>query len=515
MTAEVMALAHGYCDGTLSAGDAARLSELLRDHPENQRAFLEVTAVHARLQAEFGPAAAPAPRPNRPLWRRAGLAAGLAASVAVVAALLAPRAAPVAVVAGVSDARQPDGTLLAPGTPLSPGRVRLDAGVAEIAFADGAVAVVEGPAELDLVGPHGAYLHAGQVVLRSPVGGHAFSLETPTARLSEHGTVCGVRVEAGGGTTLQVYDGEVVAATKGAGRPAAETLGIGRAVRLVESIEPAPFWPEQFVRVLPHKDDPAGRGVQPYNRAAFEAVRVVPAPGPVDVNGDLSDWDLSGRFHAACDPPYSESHAVDAAMMYDATHLYVSASVRDPFPMRSQISPAEKRELYGGGGGVALRLSVDRAAGWPLAACGRPTSRPMRPDDRIDTNEKLAFLMLWYHRPTAEACLQVRYGMDCHGGRVNPPGYRGVFREHPDGRGYTLEYALPWELLHAAADPPRAGDVLAATWLVHWADETGRVWKGQLIDVVNPRETGWNFERAATWGKALYAPAAPQRNLAP
>jgi hypothetical protein len=507
MTDEVRRLAQAHCDGTLSRADAARLSALLRDNPGNQRAFLELTAVHARLQAEFGPAAAPQVARPRSVRKVRYVAGGLAAAAAVLVAVLVFRPEPepvaVAVLTNSAAAQWHDGAARAPGTPLPAGRVALDAGVAEIAFRDGTVAVVEGPAEIDLVSASAAFLHVGQVVVRAAAGGPGFALETPTARVAERGTECGVRVEAAGETILQVYDGEVLATGKGGG---AETLGTGRAVRVAGSIEAVPFWPERFVRVLPAKDNPAGRGTHPYNRAAFDAVHIVPTPGPVRIDADLADWDLSGQFHAACDPPYGGNHALDAAMMYDATHLYVSARVRDPFPMRSQVSPRDGRDLYGGGGGVALRLSTDRAAGWPLAAEGLPTTRRALPTDRADPNDKLAFLMLWFHQPTREACLHVRYGMDFHGGRVNPPGYRGAFREDADGRGYTMEYALSWELLHAAADPPRAGDVLAATWLVHWANESGRVWKGQLIDVTNPSETGWNFQRAATWGRAVYHP---------
>ena len=94
--------------------------------------------------------------------------------------------------------------------------------------------------------------------------------------------------------------------------------------------------------------------------------------------------------------------------------------------------------------------------------------------------------------------------MDLHGVQVNPTGYQGVYRKDADGRGYTLEYTIPWQLLHAAEDPPRAGDELAAMWLVHWSDPAGRNWQGQLIDVMKPNAPGWNFLRAATWGKAIY-----------
>ena len=502
---DIRPLAQAYCDGTLSPADAERLNAILRDDPAAQRVFLEVTAVHARLQSEYGPADTAEPRhprtAPRSAFRAARMWAALAAAVLVAAVLFRPGApASVAVLTNTAGAKWTNGSAPTPGTPLYPGRVKLDAGVAEIAFGSGAVAVVEGPAEIELVSAGGAFLHAGQAVVRATA---AFAMETPTLHVADRGGYeYGVLVEPSGDTVLQVYDGEVVATRKESGD--SRELDGGRAVRVAGSVEPVPFWPERFVRVLPSKDDPTGRGTQPYNRAAFESVDVLPARTPLRIDADLSDWNLAGRFHAACEPPYGDNHSVEAAMMYDADNLYVSDHVRDPFPMRSQISPREKRELYGGGGGVALRISTDRRAGWPLTAEGLPLTRKPRSTDRADTNDKLAFLMLWFHRPSEESCLQIRYGMDFHGGVVNPSGYRGAFRADPDGLGYTLEYAISWELLHAAADPPRAGDVLAASWLVHWADATGKVWKGQLIDVTNPRETGWNFQRAATWGRAVY-----------
>ncbi|MBA4190020.1 MAG: hypothetical protein C0467_18705 [Planctomycetaceae bacterium] len=517
MTAELRTLAQAYCDGALNATDAARLSALLRDNPAAQRSFLEITTIHARLQAEFGPGSVPPKKaePRRPRVRTVLLGVAVAATLLLAVVLIRPATNPpvVAVLTNSVAARWHGSAAPVPGSPLAAGRFQLDSGVAEIAFGSGAVAVIEGPAEIELLNAGGAFLHAGQVVVRALAAGAGFSLETPTARVADRGTEYGVQVEAAGETILQVYSGEIVATRKAAGEnPAAQMLDGGRAVRVAGSVESVPFWPERFVRVLPGKDDPTGRGTYPYNRAAFDAVHIVPRPGVIAVDAELSDWDLTGQFHAACEPPYGENHSVTAAMMYDAEHLYVAARVRDPFPMRSQISPRDRRELYGGGGGVALRFSTDRVAGWPLTAEGPPTTRRLRPTDRIDTNDKLSFLMLWFHQPTHEACLQVRYGMDFHGGLVNPPGYRGAFREDADGHGYTMEYAISWDLLHAATDPPRAGDTLAASWLVHWADESGKVWKGQLVDVTNPRETGWNFQRAATWGKAVYH---PRGNLPP
>jgi len=54
-------------------------------------------------------------------------------------------------------------------------------------------------------------------------------------------------------------------------------------------------------------------------------------------------------------------------------------------------------------------------------------------------------------------------------------------------------------------------------WLVHWSDARGEIWQGQLIDVANPDERGWNFYNAGTWGRAIYhsAGALPPGTVRP
>jgi hypothetical protein len=506
---ELERLADAYALGILTPAEADRLNDHLRDNPDAQRQFLAITGIYARMQWEFASSAEPpvghAPDHPRRLswpWASAGLAAMLFVSIGAWFLLTASRAqASVALLRQTANARWHEASWQ-PGAALPPGPLRLETGLAELVFEDGAVAVLEGPAELDLLDRSGAFLSRGRVVLHCPADGSGFRLETPTSRLRDLGTEFGVGVGANGDTLLQVYVGEVLAEPKDdlANRYRIES---GQAVKVRDSLTEVPFQQDRFVRVLPNVDDPTGRGKYPYNRVHHEEIHLVPPPGAVTIDADLTDWDLSGRIRSVCEPPYDEHHTLEAAMMYDADGLYVSAHVGDPFPMRSMISPDVPRNLYGMGGGVALRLSMDRKAGWPVPGLGAGTLK-RRPDHLIDRNDKLAFLMLWHHQPSGLACLHARYGMDLHGAVVNPPGYRGAYRLDTNGLGYTLEYFLSWDLLHASDDPPRPGDTLGAMWLVHWSDPTGRIWKGQLIDVANRREQDWNFDRAATWGRAIY-----------
>ncbi len=394
---------------------------------------------------------------------------------------------------------------------LVPGTYDLREGTVEVKFRSGAKAVLVGPARMDVYDASHVSLNTGRVRVTVPEGPDegSFRVDTPTSRLADAGTEYGVEVQPTGCSLVQVYEGELSASAKVESRWQPEQpIGEGRALRFGDGMEEVPFWPERFVQLLPGPDAPEGRGSLPYNRSRYRSITVPAAPPGVTIDGDLSDWDLSHRIRAACEPPYSEHYFLEGAVMHDREHLYVGAHVGDPHPLRGMISPLENVNRHGMGGAVSLRISTDRQAGWPLRA-ENVVARLGRPAGPQDLSDKLAFVVMWYYAPSQLPCLHLRYGMDMHGLKVNPDGYRGAFRADTDGRGYTLEYAIPWKLLNAHDDPPRAGDELGFMFLTHWSDAAGKKWQGQLIDVTDPDEHGWNFERAATWGKAIYASPSP------
>jgi hypothetical protein len=113
---------------------------------------------------------------------------------------------------------------------------------------------------------------------------------------------------------------------------------------------------------------------------------------------------------------------------------------------------------------------------------------------------------MWYHAPSERACLAIAHGMALERLDVNPAGFEGRFRSDADGRGYVLEYAIPWRLLGAADAVPRSGDVLATAWQVFWSDESGQMWRKHTVEVRNLAEPArvWVWERAVNWGRAIY-----------
>ncbi|QDU62862.1 FecR protein [Planctomycetes bacterium Pan216] len=138
-------------------------------------------------------------------------------------------------------------------------RVLLAGGVAEIAFATGPVAVLQGPAELSIDGMLGATLRRGRIVVRVTEDIDGFVIRSPEVDVVDHGTEFGVQVEPSGVTTVQVYDGEVDVVPASKERlPASKRLRAGDAVRAKRpghrdplSLEPQMPEDALFLRSLP------------------------------------------------------------------------------------------------------------------------------------------------------------------------------------------------------------------------------------------------------------------------
>ena len=489
------------------------------------------------------PQNSPVDRATRPRWLVAAFASGVLVAAAAAALLFAnflaaiqpwripaERTATVEPLATVTNTRflLPDeaGTPLAIGQSLAAGRVAILGGAAELTLRNGVVIVLEGPGDLELRDELAAFLHAGSAVVRMPKGTSGFRLDTATTDVLDLGTEFAVKAAPGFVTDVQVFDGAVVASSKAAGDNARfpARLEAGQAARFspeeAGEPQPIPYAENRFVRRLPADEgipmpvNPAlGREVElrVYGRPRIDSIVVSRAREPVTIDGRLDDWRLAPGFAASRDGTDACPEWVDGRMMYDDKHLYIAAHVGDPAPMRSSIDPAVDADLGWRGGSVQVRVSTDREMGWPAAgnAAGYYRQRGIAPtaDQKAAAdNTKLSHLTMWFHAASGTPCLTIHRGMLVGDLEVNPSTFRGAFTRDPDGKGYILEYAIPWRLLNCADDPPQAGDALAAVWQVYWSDDIGRLQRQHMVEIRNslePREINV-WERGATWGRAEY-----------
>jgi hypothetical protein len=391
--------------------------------------------------------------------------------------------------------------------------IDLRQGAVRFRFAGGAEVIVEGPARFKAMDAHSLFLWSSRAVARVTGPTPGFVIDTPRARLTDVGTEFGVGVDFSGATEIQVFEGAVLADFRHPenAQGKQQRIDAGQAWQVhadpQTQPEPAHFIPTRFTRTLPARraaDPPPG---PLYNQPDFDTIHVVPAPAGLRIDGDLGDWDRTAAFRSACREPYGQHYYVEGMMMYDARQFYIGAHVGDPAPLCNAIEAEEDPQNSWRGGSVVVRLAASANLGWPIQGRSpglRKAAEGSHPQDR---SEQLAHLTLFYHRPTQRARLDIAYGMDFHGRRLDPPGWQGAFRADADGHGYTLEYAIPWNLLHAERHVPVPGDVLAATCSVHWSDQEGRLCFGHLTDIVSAAYRPYLFHQyrdGASWGRAVF-----------
>ena len=98
---------------------------------------------------------------------------------------------------------------LAPGVHVGRGHLRLAAGVVRIDFAKDVRLTLEGPADLELIGPGETRLHSGKLTANVPPEGIGFQVHTERAKVVDLGTTFGVSVGTNGATDVAVFEGRV------------------------------------------------------------------------------------------------------------------------------------------------------------------------------------------------------------------------------------------------------------------------------------------------------------------
>lgn len=233
----------------------------------------------------------------------------------------------------------------------------------------------------------------------------------------------------------------------------------------------------------------------------FDSIVAVPAPGPVSLDGDLVEWDLSGEIESVYDPSLADTFAVRVAVMYDTEALYLSARVTDDSPLVNANDPQVEPELGGNGDAIRVRLFGNPTAPYSVEA----STFGARQGDPRSLDPRIVHLTLWYFSGRREPCLTIQRGMDYHGmkfltGRDAPV----AFRRHEGGRGYTMEARVSWDLLGVQASPPRPGDRIpfTAQWL--WGNPNGTRQILSFYEVV--RGAGFHDQSVAGWGLLHLSP---------
>jgi hypothetical protein len=223
-----------------------------------------------------------------------------------------------------------------------------------------------------------------------------------------------------------------------------------------------------------------------------EGMLVVPAPGKVAVDGDLKDWDWSGRIWVFADSAVRERFSVEAAAMWDKDNLYLAAKWKDPTPMFGLIDPA-----------------INPNEGWKEDAWQM----------RVLTDHPL-WLTAWYYTTQKQPALHIarwkdptneRNGTDPTllvakpGGTDLGEGVQMAYRKDDDGKGFTQEIKIPWRVLYKTMPEVKPGLTLRLGNEFLWGDPTGVTFPiHRYADNMQPGKTSREFYWSAKndWGDA-------------
>lgn len=226
-------------------------------------------------------------------------------------------------------------------------------------------------------------------------------------------------------------------------------------------------------------------GFQTQNEGFF----AIPAPGPVVIDGDASDWDLSGRVHSYGDASVKDVYSVKTAAMWDASHLYLLFDWRDPTPMTSRIDPA----FDPGRGWIAdaeqLRFLVGDKVFWTTSWIY---------DRRVPAlgYDAMSAADLWKPAFLEQYVLHRK-----DGGTELGRGFASAYRLASDGRGFAHELRIPWSALHIV--DPAVGFAFRMGMEFLWGKPSGDTFpEHRYADNMQPgvlsREFYWTAKHA--WG---------------
>jgi len=184
-------------------------------------------------------------------------------------------------------------------------------------------------------------------------------------------------------------------------------------------------------------------------------ISILPAPGPVVVDGKCDDWDLSGGLFACSDVENErQKMAVWLHAMHDKDHLYLLARWIDETPMNN---PGSSKGDYGFSGDC-LQFRIITAPDTP--------------------QERTSHWTCWIDRDHIDV-MDVAYGKKFNEGSLRNAKSKGAqqaFRLDADGKGYAQEIAIPWSLLAKEEVAFQAGGAIRITFEPNFTIGTNGRW---------------------------------------
>lgn len=231
------------------------------------------------------------------------------------------------------------------------------------------------------------------------------------------------------------------------------------------------------------------------NQSQNTGLPAVPVQGPVKVDGNLDDWDLSGRIWSFADANLRDEYSVETSAMWDQDYLYIAMKWKDPTPLFNMIDAKFNPNDGWKSDAVQMRLKTDQTmwiTAWQYS--GDQTSN--------------LFFECWKDPNNAQTGTTTKAFSGQPGGVDLGEGIQMAYARQPGG--YIQEIRIPWSLLFKDKPTIAGGEKIRIGFEFVWGDVSGKKWpEHRYADNMQPgatdREFFWTAQKA--WGDVELMPA--------
>ena len=227
------------------------------------------------------------------------------------------------------------------------------------------------------------------------------------------------------------------------------------------------------------------------NQSQNEGIFAVPATQRVEIDGTAQEWDLSGQIQSFGDFSIRNDYSIKTAAMWDKDNLYLFFEWRDPMPLNSQINGKETPDKGWKADAEQLRVKIGEDIFWLTfwSYLGEYNSMEYC---RLDPSK------LWESKYLEYECL-----IAPRKGTILGKGVESAYKLMSDGKGFTHEVKIPWNLIDKKGRTMKSGDKICMGLEFLWGDKTGKGWPAhKVVDNMQPgltdREFYWTAKDA--WG---------------
>jgi len=229
-------------------------------------------------------------------------------------------------------------------------------------------------------------------------------------------------------------------------------------------------------------------------------ISVVPAPGPVAIDGKTNDWDLSAGVWSYNSPTLVERYSVWTHLMHDARGIYFLARYNDKTPLQNATRGKDFNLSWRADAYQARVIFDDKT----------PDEHQMHVNLFFSTPEQKPYMLVKHggfrDKPPYDDTGPDRPDLTEHfGPTMEKFGGQIAFAAWEDGKGYNCEAFWPWSYLRLNGQPLKAGDEFVFGIEAMWGNAEGTTYLHRLADGIKDASVNriFMFRARPGWGKAV------------